>query len=68
MPDYPSILVCLAAAAAQTGRDRDARASAARLMHLQPDFTIASWLNFIRLVPIDEANLNEGLRRAGLPN
>ena len=68
MPDYPSILVWLAAAAAQTGRDHDARASAARLMHLQPDFTIASWLNFIRLVPIDEANLNEGLRRAGLPN
>jgi hypothetical protein len=37
-------------------------------MRLQPDFTIASWLSFIRLVPIDAANLNEGLRRAGLPD
>jgi hypothetical protein len=36
-------------------------------MRLQPDFTIASWLNFIRLVPAYAANFNEGLRRAGLP-
>jgi adenylate cyclase len=68
MPDYQSILVWLAAAAARTGRDCEARDAAARLIRLQPDFTIAGWLNFIRLVPTDAANLNEGLRRAGLPD
>ena len=68
MPDYPSILVWLAAAAARTGRDHHARDASARLMHLQPDFTITSWLNFIRLVPNDATNLNEGLQRAGLPD
>jgi len=68
MPDYQSILVWLAAAAARTGRDHDARDAAARLMHLQPDFTIASWLNFIRLVPHDATKLKEGLQRAGLPD
>jgi hypothetical protein len=37
-------------------------------MRLLPNFTIASWLNFIRLVPTDAANAKEGLRRAGLPD
>jgi adenylate cyclase len=68
MPDYQSILVWLAAAAARIGRDREARDAAARLMRLQPDFTIASWMSFIRLVPADAANLNDGLRGAGLPD
>ncbi len=67
-PDYQSILVWLAAAAARTGRDHEARDASVRLRRLQPDFTIASWLNFIRLVPTDAANLNDGLRRAGLPD
>jgi adenylate cyclase len=67
MPDYQSILVWLAGAAARIGREDDARSAAARVLRLQPDFTIAGWLNFIRLVPTDAANLNEGLRRAGLP-
>jgi TolB-like protein len=67
MPDYQSILVWLAAAAARTGRDGEAHDAAARLMRLQPDFTIAGWLDFIRLVPADAANLKEGLRRADLP-
>jgi hypothetical protein len=42
MPDYQSILVWLATAAARIGRDREARDAAARLMRLQLDFTIAS--------------------------
>jgi hypothetical protein len=37
-------------------------------MRQQPDFSIASWLDFIRLEPDDAANLNEGLRCAGLPD
>jgi TolB-like protein/Tfp pilus assembly protein PilF len=68
MPDYPSILVWLAAAAARVGRHHVARDAAARIMRQQPDFSIASWLDFIRLEPDDAANLNEGLRCAGLPD
>lgn len=68
MPDFPSVFAWLAAAAARTGRDHEARGAAARLMHLLPDFTIAGWLNFIRLVPADAANIKEGLRLAGLPD
>jgi predicted Zn-dependent protease len=68
MPDYPSILVWLAAAAARAGRHHVARDAAAETMHLQPGFTIASWLDFIRLEPHDAANLKEGLRCAGLPD
>jgi hypothetical protein len=68
IPDYPSILVWLAAAAARAGRHHVARDVAAGTMRLQPDFTIAGWLDFIRLEPHDAANLKEGLRCAGLPD
>jgi hypothetical protein len=37
-------------------------------MRLQPDFTIAGWLDFIRIAPDDAANLREGLPLAGLPD
>jgi len=37
-------------------------------MRLQPDFTIAGWLDFIRIAPDDAANLREGLLLAGLPD
>ena len=37
-------------------------------MRLLPDYTVASWLDFIRLVPTDAANVKEGLQRAGLPD
>jgi adenylate cyclase len=68
MPDYPSTLVWLAAAAARVGRHHVARDVVDKIMHQQPDFSIASWLAFIRLEPDDAANLGEGLRCAGLPN
>src|SRR5262249_17467056 len=46
IPDYPSVVIWLAAAAARTGRNLEARDAAARVMRLLPDFTIASWLDF----------------------
>lgn len=67
MPDYQSMLVWLAAAAARVGRHHETDDAASRVMRIQPDFTITKWLDFIRLAPDDAINLNEGLRLAGLP-
>lgn len=67
MPNYPSILVWLAAAAARVKRRHEADNAALCVMRIQPDFTITKWLDFIRLVPDDTTNLREGLMLAGLP-
>jgi adenylate cyclase len=68
MPGYRPVFVWLAAAAAQSGRSEDARRAAAEVMRLQPDFTIANWLQFLRLArQTDSDHLAEGLRKAGLP-
>ena len=68
MPSYRPVFVWLAAAAAQVGRDAEARTAAAEVLRLQPEFTIASWLGFLRLAkPEDAHRLAEGLRKAGLP-
>jgi adenylate cyclase len=68
MAGYRPVFVWLAAAAAQAGRTEDARRAAAEVMSLQPDFTIGSWLKFLRLTKqTDSDHLAEGLRKAGLP-
>ncbi len=68
MAGYRPVFVWLAAAAAQSGRDDEARQAAADVLRLQPDFTIAKWLQLLRLARQEDADrLAEGLRKAGLP-
>jgi adenylate cyclase len=68
MPGYRPVFVWLAAAAAQSGRDDEARVAAAEVLRLQPEFTIANWLELLRLPQHEDARrLADGLRKAGLP-
>lgn len=68
MPGYRAIPVWLAAAAAQSGRDEDARTTAALVLQLAPKFTIAGWLRHIAFDrQADADHLATGLRKAGLP-
>jgi TolB-like protein/DNA-binding winged helix-turn-helix (wHTH) protein/tetratricopeptide (TPR) repeat protein len=68
MPGYRPVFVWLAAAAAQSGRDDEARQAAAEVLRLQPDFTITKWLQFLRFTRHEDADrLAEGLRKVGLP-
>jgi adenylate cyclase len=54
----------LASALAHLGRDAEAREAAARLLEVDPAFTISAW---IARVPINSKLFIEGLRKAGLP-
>jgi TolB-like protein/DNA-binding winged helix-turn-helix (wHTH) protein len=68
MPGYRAIPVWLAAAAAQSGRDEDARRTAALVLEMAPTFTIAGWLRHIGFERQSDAQrLAAGLRKAGLP-
>ena len=68
MAGYRPVFVWLAAAAAQSRRDDEARQAAADVLRLQPDFTIAKWLQLLRLARQEDADrLADGLRKAGLP-
>ena len=56
---------CLASAFAHLGRDAEAREAAARLLQLDPTFTISS---YIARGGLSNAKLaTDGLRKAGLP-
>jgi adenylate cyclase len=62
-------LVLLAAVAALTGRQEEAHRAATEVLRIQPDFTIAGWLDFLRLARAEDAErVADGLRKAGLPN
>ena len=62
---YPSAYLCLASAFAHLGRDAEAREAAARLLEVDPAFTISG---LIALGGQANAQLvTEGLRKAGLP-
>jgi adenylate cyclase len=64
-PSYPATYRCLASAFAHLGRDTEARRAAARVLEVDPAFTISGWI-----ARIEQSNLTlltEGLRRAGLP-
>jgi adenylate cyclase len=56
---------CLASAFAHLGRDAEAREAAARLLELDPAFTISAWI--VRAAQSKAKLLIEGLRKAGLP-
>jgi tetratricopeptide (TPR) repeat protein len=62
---YSAAYRCLAAAFAHLGRDAEAREAAARVLELDPAFTISA-----RMGPRRQAHAKlqiEGLRKAGLP-
>ncbi len=64
-PSYETAYRCLASALAHLGRDAEAREATARLLELDPAFTISS-----RIARGGQSNaklLIEGLRKAGLP-
>jgi adenylate cyclase len=64
-PSYPSAYRCLASAYAHLGRDAEAREAAARLLEVDPAFTISAWI--ARSGQSKAKLLIEGLRKAGLP-
>jgi adenylate cyclase len=56
---------CLASAFAHLGRDAEAREAVARLLEVDPAFTISAWI--ARGGQTNARLLTEGLRKAGLP-
>jgi adenylate cyclase len=64
-PSYSSAYRCLASAFAHLGRDAEAREAVARLLEVDPSFTISEWI--ARGGYSNAKLLIEGLRKAGLP-
>ena len=64
-PPYPGPYRSLASAFAHLGRDAEAREAAARLLELDPGFTISAWI--ARGGQSNSKLTIEGLRKAGLP-
>jgi adenylate cyclase len=64
-PSNPVAYRCLASAFAHLGRDAEAREAVARMLEVDPDFTISAFI--ARLRPSNRKLLIEGLRKAGLP-
>jgi adenylate cyclase len=64
-PSYSPAYRCLAAAFAHLGRDAEAREAAARMLEVDPAFTISAWI--ARGGQSNSKLLIEGLRKAGLP-
>jgi adenylate cyclase len=63
-PSFPPAYRCLASAFAHLGRDAEAREAAARLIEVDPAFTISGWI--ARGGQSKAKLLVEGLRKAGL--
>jgi adenylate cyclase len=64
-PSYVAAYRCLASAFAHLGRDAEAREAAARVLELDPAFTISEWI--ARGGQSNAKLALEGLRKAGLP-
>jgi adenylate cyclase len=64
-PFFGPAYICLASGFAHLGRDAEAREAAARLLQLDPAFTISAWI--ARGWQSNAKLLIEGLRKAGLP-
>jgi TolB-like protein len=64
-PAYQIPYRCLASAFAHLGRDVEAREAAARLLEVDPSFTISAWI--ARGGQSNAKLMIEGLRKAGLP-
>jgi adenylate cyclase len=62
---YSPAYRCLASAFAHLGRDAEAREAAARLLEVDPVFTISAWI--ARGGQTNAKLMIEGLRKAGLP-
>ena len=65
-PSYPGPYRCLASAFAHLGRDAEAREAAARMLEIDPAFTISAWIARSQL-SINAKLMIEGFRKAGLP-
>ena len=63
-PSYVATYHCLASAFAHLGRDAEAHDAAARVLEIDPAFTISA---LIARVPKNSNLFIEGLRKAGLP-
>jgi adenylate cyclase len=64
-PSFATTYRCLASAFAHLGRNVEARGAAARLLEVDPDFTISAWI--ARGGQSNSKLQIEGLRKAGLP-
>jgi adenylate cyclase len=64
-PSHRLAYLCLASAFAHLGRDAEAREAAARLLEVDPAFTISAWI--ARGGQSNVQLVTEGLRKAGLP-
>jgi adenylate cyclase len=64
-PCFPTAYRCLASAFAHLGRDAEAREATARLLEVDPAFTISGYI--ARGGQSNSKLLIEGLRKAGLP-
>jgi adenylate cyclase len=64
-PSYSGAYRCLASAYAHFGCDAEAREAAARVLELDPRFTISAWI--ARGGHSNSRLLIEGFRKAGLP-
>jgi adenylate cyclase len=62
---FPPVYRSLASAFAHLGRDAEARGAVARLLEVDPEFTISAWI--ARGGQSNAKLLIEGLRKAGLP-
>ena len=65
-PSYSPAYRLLASAFAHLGRDAEAREAAARVLKIDPAFTISAWIARSRL-SINAKLMIEGFRKAGLP-
>ena len=63
-PSYPTAYRCLASAFAHLGRDAEAHEAAARVLEIDPAFTVST---YIASAPKNTKLFIEGLRKAGLP-
>jgi adenylate cyclase len=55
-PSYPAAYRCLASAFAHLGRDAEAREAAARLLEVDPAFTVSSWIARGRTIKLEAAD------------
>jgi adenylate cyclase len=66
-PGFSILHMCLASALVKLGRIDEAKAAAARVLALHPEFSIGEWCAAIDPAPEIAAPLTEALRAAGLP-
>jgi hypothetical protein len=66
-PGFSIPHICLASALVKLGRIDEAKAAAARVLALHPEFSIGEWCASIDPAPEIAAPLTEALRGAGLP-